>query len=152
MDRSTLVVVQAFATQMDADLAKSVLESAGIDSMIQADRAGGMRDHLAWSGFGFKVLVREEDASAAREVLESANDNLILPREDVLVQEFDTEGEAESAVAALTSAGIYATVQASTAAGIASTLGLERFRVLVDKDDIARAREILGTRTNATPH
>jgi hypothetical protein len=29
-----------------------------------------MRPHLAWAGSGFKVLVREKDAAAAREVLE----------------------------------------------------------------------------------
>ena len=75
MDHGALVAVKAFATQIDADLAKSVLDSAGIDSMIQADRAGGMRDHLAWSGFGFKVLVREEDAATAHELLDS------LPKE-----------------------------------------------------------------------
>jgi hypothetical protein len=69
MRDGALVLVQSFATQMEADIAKSMLESAGIDAMIQADRAGGMRDHLAWSGFGFKVLVREEDADTAREML-----------------------------------------------------------------------------------
>jgi hypothetical protein len=69
MRHSDLVVVHAFGTQAEADLAKSMLESAGIDAMIQADRAGGMRDHLAWSGFGFKVLVREEDATTARDML-----------------------------------------------------------------------------------
>ena len=73
MAQINLAAVQAFATQVDADLAKSLLESAGIDAMIQADRAGGMRDHLAWSGFGFKLLVREEDASSAREILGIAN-------------------------------------------------------------------------------
>ena len=69
MDRSTLVVVQSFGSQVAADLAKSELESAGIDSMIQADTVGGMRPHIAWSGLGFKVLVREEDAATARELL-----------------------------------------------------------------------------------
>lgn len=69
MQQIALVVVQRFATEVEANLARSMLESAGIDSMIQADRAGGMRDHLAWSGFGFKLLVREEDAATAREVL-----------------------------------------------------------------------------------
>ena len=63
MDHSKLVLVQAFGSEAEADLAKSMFESAGIDSMIQADTAGGMRDHLAWSGFGFKVLVRDEDAA-----------------------------------------------------------------------------------------
>jgi hypothetical protein len=69
MRHSDLVVVQAFGSQVEADLAKSVLESAGIDAMIQADTAGGMRPHIAWSGFGFRVLVREEDVATAREVL-----------------------------------------------------------------------------------
>ena len=30
---------------------------------------GGMREHLAWSGPGFKILVREEDAALTRDVL-----------------------------------------------------------------------------------
>lgn len=69
MDKSKLIVVQAFGSEGEADLAKSMLESAGIDAMIQADTAGGMRPHIAWSGLGFRVLVREEDATEAREVL-----------------------------------------------------------------------------------
>ena len=67
---SELVVVQAFGSQWEADMAKSALEAAGISAMIQADAAGGMRPHIAWASGGFKVLVREEDAEAAREVLE----------------------------------------------------------------------------------
>lgn len=74
MDRSKLTVIDRFASQVEADLAKSALESAGIDAMIQADRAGGMRDHLAWSGLGFKVLVREEDVAEARDVLNPPQD------------------------------------------------------------------------------
>ena len=70
MPEPKLVIVQTFGSQMEADMAKSALEAASIDAMIQADTAGGMRAHLAWSSSGFKVLVREEDAAAAREVLE----------------------------------------------------------------------------------
>jgi hypothetical protein len=151
MPHSNPVAVKAFAMQIDADLAKNILESAGIDAMIQADRAGGMRDHLAWSGFGFKVLVRDEDASAAREFLDSASEQSAQHNEDVAVAEFDTEAEVESAMAALTSANIYSAVQASTAGGLSSTLGLERFRVLVSADDAPRAREVLSPRTNAAP-
>jgi hypothetical protein len=51
-------------------MAKGALEAAGIPAMIQADAAGGMRPHIAWASGGFKVLVREEDAEAARDVLE----------------------------------------------------------------------------------
>ena len=70
MRDANLVVVHTFGSGAEADMAKSVLEAADIDAMIQADTAGGMRPHLAWSGSGFKVLVREEDAAAAREVLD----------------------------------------------------------------------------------
>ncbi len=71
MDDTKLVVVQSFGTQFEADLAKGVLEEAGIPAITQGDTAGRMREHLAWSGAGFKVLVREEDAATAREVLAS---------------------------------------------------------------------------------
>jgi len=64
-----LVVIRSFGSHPEADVAKTTLDAAGIDSMIQADTAGGMREHLAWSGAGFKILVREEDLAAAEEVL-----------------------------------------------------------------------------------
>jgi len=69
MHHADLVVVKTFGSRAEAELAKSVLEDAGIQSMIQADTAGGMREHLAWSGAGFKVFVREEDVPAARDAL-----------------------------------------------------------------------------------
>lgn len=71
MDRSKLVVVQSYGSRPEADLAKGALEDAGIQAMVQADTAGGMREHLAWSGAGFKILVREEDAIAANNFLRS---------------------------------------------------------------------------------
>ena len=69
MDHTKLVVVQKYGTRPEADLAKSELDSAGIQAVVQGDTAGGMREHLAWSGAGFKILVREEDLTEAREVL-----------------------------------------------------------------------------------
>lgn len=66
-----LVVVQSFGSQFEAELAKGVLEEAGIQAIIQGDTAGRMREHLAWSGAGFKVLVREDDTATARDVLAS---------------------------------------------------------------------------------
>ena len=70
MHDENLVVVHEFGSQPEAAMAKSALEGAGIDAMIQADSVGGMRSHVAWSGAGFKVLVREEDAADAHDVLE----------------------------------------------------------------------------------
>ena len=63
MNKGQLVVVRTFGSGPEA----------GIDAMIQADTAGGMRPHLAWAGSGFKLLVREEDAGAARDLLESSD-------------------------------------------------------------------------------
>jgi len=76
MDHPNLVVVQAYGTRPEAELAKTTLESAGIPAMIQADTVGGMRDHIAWSGEGFRVLVREDDVPAAREVLAPVSEAL----------------------------------------------------------------------------
>jgi hypothetical protein len=74
MEHPNLIVVQTYGTRPEADLAKSELESAGIPAMIQADTAGGMREHLAWSGQGFKLLVREEDGTTASELLNLPKD------------------------------------------------------------------------------
>jgi hypothetical protein len=141
---SNLVVVQAFATQIDADIAKSVLESAGIDAMIQADRAGGMRDHLAWSGFGFKVLVRDEDAAAAQEVLHPPHK---APEGKLGVAQWcGTQAEADVAQGALESAGIAAAIEAIPVGDKNSPLSLMEplFRVLVTENDGAAAREVLN--------
>ena len=70
MPETELVVVRTFGNSMEADIAKSALDAAGIDSMIQADTAGGTRPHLAWAGTGFRLLVRAEDAAAARNILD----------------------------------------------------------------------------------
>jgi hypothetical protein len=69
MQQAKLIVLMTFASRPEADLALSMLDAAGIDAMLQADTAGGMREHLAWSGGGFQVLVREEDVLSARDVL-----------------------------------------------------------------------------------
>ena len=75
MPDTDLVVVHTFDSQLAADLAKGALEAAGIDAIIQADTAGGMRPHIAWSSSGFKLLVRQEDANDARAVLKPVAQN-----------------------------------------------------------------------------
>ena len=63
----SLVVIRTFLNHFDADVAHSALEAAGIESMIRSDDCGGVRPHL-WMG-GVALLVREEDAERANEVL-----------------------------------------------------------------------------------
>ena len=143
MDHSKLVVVQAFGTQPEADLAKSMLQSAGIDAMIQADRAGGMRDHLAWSGFGFKVLVREEDAATARQVLHPPH--RVPEGKLVVAQVCGTQTDANIAQGALESAGIAAAIEAVPVGDKNSSLSFRDpvFRIMVREQDAATAREVL---------
>jgi hypothetical protein len=69
MQHGKLVVVQSYGSRSEAELAKSALEGSGIQAMIQADTVGGMREYLAWSGAGFQIVVREEDANEAHDVL-----------------------------------------------------------------------------------
>ena len=42
MKSSDLVVVATFRSTPDAQIAKGILDEAGIESMIRADNAGGM--------------------------------------------------------------------------------------------------------------
>ena len=148
MDHSKLVVVDRFRSQAEADLAKTALESAGIDAMIQADRAGGMRDHLAWSGLGFKILVREDDAIEAHEVLQPPQEG-----ELVFIQAFRTQAEADNASDALLSAGVLATTQ-DILARVPLSLSSNDFavRLLVRREDSEKARSVLGRlREGPTP-
>ena len=46
MKSDDLVVVRTFNTEIGAELAKSALEAADIDSFIQTDDAGGTRPHI----------------------------------------------------------------------------------------------------------
>ena len=134
--------MQSFASQAEADLAESVLQSAGIDCMIQADRAGGMRDHLAWSGFGFKLLVRDEDSAAAHDLLTPPAES-----ELVLLQTFASEDEANTALGALLSAGIIAEIPTSSPADerLGLTLSSPVVPLLIRKEDLAAARAVLKT-------
>jgi len=65
MKSSELVAVSTFRTTADAQVAKGILDEAGIESMIRSDNAGGMYPAIA----GAELLVRAEDAEQATEAL-----------------------------------------------------------------------------------
>ena len=67
-DHPELVVIRTFPTVIEADLAKSALESVGIDSMVRSDNKGGQTPGLAFSQ-GVELLVRAEDVTAANDML-----------------------------------------------------------------------------------
>ena len=66
-----LIVVRNFPDRIEADLAASALEAAGIEAMVAGDDAGGTQPGL-WRVRGVGVLVRPEDERAAREILETS--------------------------------------------------------------------------------
>jgi hypothetical protein len=68
-----LVVVRTFSNKFDADVAKTALDAAEIDSIVRADDAGGTRPGL-WMGAGVELLVRAEDANRADEILRGSRE------------------------------------------------------------------------------
>lgn len=68
MSHEALVVAATYLTEVDADLARSALEAAGIDSMVRADDCGGVSPGLTFSR-GVQLLVRSEDAEGAAQIL-----------------------------------------------------------------------------------
>jgi Putative prokaryotic signal transducing protein len=135
MSQDDLVVIHSYGTEGEAEVAKGVLESSGINAMIQADTAGRMREHLAWSGLGHRVLVREEDAAAARSLL-------ALPQSDELVLlQRATEIQVETLQGALLSAGIFATIRDDGT----------YYQILVTKEDLEAARKVLAALSEPRP-
>ena len=61
MKSEELVTVSTFPSAVDAEIAKGVLDDAGIESMIRSDNAGGMYPALG----GADLVVRAEDAAKA---------------------------------------------------------------------------------------
>jgi hypothetical protein len=62
---SELVSVGTFLSMADAQIAKGILDEAGVESMIRSDNAGGMYPAID----GAYLLVRAEDVDRADEAL-----------------------------------------------------------------------------------
>lgn len=67
---SRTVCVKTFSNRWEAEFARSLLESEGIRSIVSADDCGGWRPDLALATGGVRLLVLEENAKRAIEVLE----------------------------------------------------------------------------------
>jgi Putative prokaryotic signal transducing protein len=67
MNTSDLITIATFPSVADAQIARGVLDEAGIESMIRSDNAGGMYPALG----GTELLVRAEDLDRAAEALQS---------------------------------------------------------------------------------
>jgi hypothetical protein len=67
MTQPKLVVIETFFNRMDADLARSVLTAASIDSIVSPDDGGGA--YAGVRALAVRLLVREEDVERAKNVL-----------------------------------------------------------------------------------
>lgn len=65
MSSSSLIAVSTFRSTADAQVAKGILDEAGIESMVRADNAGGMYPAMG----GAELLVRSEDVEKAHDAL-----------------------------------------------------------------------------------
>jgi hypothetical protein len=66
---SDLIAVRAFATRAEAELAKDLLQTQGVTSVLMSNDAGGARPELAFTTGGARLLVASEDAQRAVELL-----------------------------------------------------------------------------------
>ena len=67
-DRISTTVVARFHYRHEAELAHGFLESAGVDSALHIDDAGGMDVGLAFVNPA-RIVVRAEDEERARQIL-----------------------------------------------------------------------------------
>lgn len=69
-----LVTIRTFVNEVEADLERSLLESAGIEGTLAADDCGGMRPSLTWAQ-GIKLVVRSGDGERAAAILSDEDKN-----------------------------------------------------------------------------
>lgn len=67
-------VAATFAHRHEADFAQETLRAAGIESVLIADDAGGAYAGLSFTG-SVRLVVRSDDLSQAKAVLEQAGDH-----------------------------------------------------------------------------
>lgn len=72
MSDTDLTVIRTYINNFEAQLAKSALEAAGIESAIRSDDCGGMRPHMQMAGV--ELVVRTENAIEANAILEADQD------------------------------------------------------------------------------
>ena len=65
----TMIVVHSFTSELEAQMARGRLESAGIESLVSSDDCAGLHPHLQ-GVYGVKLLVFEKDLEQAKEILE----------------------------------------------------------------------------------
>jgi iron-sulfur cluster repair protein YtfE (RIC family) len=83
-DNMQTVKIKTFLNEIDAQIAKGILEDEGIDSFIIKDDEGSMNPSLQFTQ-GVRLYVMENDAEKANKILEQIKDmgeDSILPEDE----------------------------------------------------------------------
>jgi len=65
----SFVAIRVFSSLVEAEIARGLMDAAGIPASLSADDCGGMRPALQLAG-GVRLLVSPEHAKAALELLD----------------------------------------------------------------------------------
>ena len=63
------VCVRTYESRLEAELARTILEEAGIRAMVSADDCGRIRSQESFTSGGVRLLVLSENARRAAELL-----------------------------------------------------------------------------------
>lgn len=74
--RDNTVIAKSYLNEAEAQLDASRLEAAGLESWLETDNCDGMYPQMDLM-YGVKLLVRKEDAAAARDLLTSQATTLV---------------------------------------------------------------------------
>ena len=65
-----VVVLKVFSSEIEAEMARQVLQDGGVNAFIFKDDAGGMEPHLQRTS-GVRLIVNRLDAESAQQILEA---------------------------------------------------------------------------------
>jgi hypothetical protein len=74
------IVLETFASRIEAEMAAGLLESEGVEAMVLADDAGGAYPMLQFIR-GVRLMVYREDEARAREILKDMEEPVEPPGE-----------------------------------------------------------------------
>jgi len=72
------VVIRTFSNEIEAEMAISALEAAGIEAVMLRDDCGGVQPAMGWTA-GVRLEVSDGDVEAAIEVLDAPAEDVTEP-------------------------------------------------------------------------
>lgn len=89
MDKSKIITLMSFDTSGEAEIVRSLLESAGVESELLNEVMSAMLP-LQSDFFSIRLVINEDDEERAKEILAAKFDT-----EEFDIEEFDIESKAK---------------------------------------------------------